>query len=142
MARAEIYRVGRDSQLEPRRSEPVDQRAPKLIRRLRDIAHRRTRNRRKISERQGGGTGRRKELKIPRASGLCGFDSLPRHQLPSVICDEGTGIGRAWSQKRVLKIEERCEMETRCSMCLFLCATSRMTPCPPRNPYLAVWRAF
>src|SRR5207247_5037863 len=39
-----------------------------------------SRNRRRITQRRGGGNGRRKGLKIPRASGLCGFDSHPRHQ--------------------------------------------------------------
>lgn len=33
----------------------------------------------------GGGTGRRKGLKIPRGLALCGFNSRPRYQVNSVV---------------------------------------------------------
>ena len=43
--------------------------------------------RKQLKKRLGGGIGRRKGLKIPRCLALCEFDSRPRHQMKSIVCD-------------------------------------------------------
>src|SRR6266571_6385677 len=53
----------------------------------------RSRKRRRISHRRGGGNGRRKGLKIPRASGPSGFDSQPRHFFFSATYGGSAGRG-------------------------------------------------